>query len=91
MLLEWVRLVLKKLEYKSGLMLAQARKDEYSTKLPSRRRDRWQKICASIHHLAAETLLFPCFRGKREDPGVDLGHVSPRFLLPKPLQPINIL
>ena len=31
------------------------------------------------------------FHGKMEDTGVDLGYVSPRFVLPKPLQPINTL
>ena len=69
-------------------MLAQVRKDGYSPKLPSRRRDIWQKICASVHHLATETRLLPHFRGKIEDPGADLGHMSHRFVLSKLLQPI---
>jgi len=50
-----------------------------------------ERQMASVPDQATELRLLPRVRGIPFDTGADLRHVSPHFVLPKPLQPINTL
>ena len=88
MLLERDRLVQKIREKTWTNASPSAQEMDIHWSYPSKKRDKWHWIRASAPDLAAKTRVLPCSRGNVMDPDADLRHVSPRFVLPKPLQPI---